>query len=75
MPHACPYSLAPYRPVYHVLSATRSRNMFDLIFWSEDHFWSQKTLLHGGFLLPWHVFEQYKVIDQEPIFKCVLFKN
>ena len=34
--------------VYHEVSATRSRTLFDLIFWLEDHFGSHKNFGSWG---------------------------
>ena len=34
--------------VYHEVSATRSRTLFDLIFWLEDHFGSHKNFGSRG---------------------------
>ena len=34
--------------VYHEVSATWSRTLFDLLFWLEDHFGSQKDFGSGG---------------------------
>ena len=34
--------------IYHEVSATWSRTLFDLLFWLEDHFGSQKDFGWGG---------------------------
>ena len=44
--------------VYHEVSATRSRTLFDLIFWLEDHFGSHKNFGSRGLSAAFVKYEQ-----------------
>ena len=44
--------------VYHEVSATRSRTLFDLIFWLEDHFGSHKNFGSRGVSAAFAKYEQ-----------------
>ena len=44
--------------VYHEVSATRSRTLFDLIFWLEDHFGSHKNFGSLGVSAAFAKYEQ-----------------
>ena len=44
--------------VYHEVSATRSRTLFDLIFWLEDHFGSHKNFGSRGVSAAFAEYEQ-----------------
>ena len=44
--------------VYHEVSVTRSRTLFDLIFWLEDHFGSNKNFSSWGVSAAFAKYEQ-----------------